>query len=137
MPIKIAYILPVIYAILGSILWNSYGVSTTELLLWIGAQLLMLLTYIWLIRGGATGIMMKLHLVVTLVGMILLFFVLMPWRSDQSTDRIIWEFIIMGVGTFLCAFGIYTLIYMVIRKLVFHLRGGKVRIGETDADQQD
>jgi len=122
MPIRLAYVLPVLYAIFGALLWKNFGVKTYEIILWVAVQIALLGLYYWLIKGGATGLMMKFHLTVTGIGMILLFFVLMPWRPDQESGQILAELIIMGVGTLLCALGVYTLLYMILRKAFFHLR---------------
>lgn len=121
--LKASYLLPLLYAILGGILWQNYGVRPVELLMWIGLQLLLLGAYVWLIGGGNHGLLMKFHLITTGIGMLMLFFVLMPWRPEQDAAHILFELIIMGVGTFLCALGLYTLLYLIVRKFIFNWRG--------------
>ena len=127
MSFKYVYIMPIVYAVLGGILWANYGAQPMGLVLWIGGQILLLISYIWLIRGGSTGLMMRLHLIVTGLGMLLLFWILAPWKPVTSQQGVLIELIAMGVGTFLCAFGLYTLIYMIGRKILVSLRSHKRR----------
>ena len=118
MPKYLTLALPVLYAITGGFLWYSYGADTIGLVLWVVLQILMVLVYRWLIADRSLGLMLKFHLIATGVGMLILFFVLFPGRTQENTDQLIAELFMMGFGTFCCAIGVFSLLYMVVRKFI-------------------
>ena len=118
MPKNLTLLLPLLYAVTGGLLWHSYGAGWTGIAVWVVLQIFVVIVYRWLIADRSLGLMLKFHLVSTGLGMILLFIVLFPGRSQASTSELVLEFIFMGLGTFCCAIGLFSLLYMATRKLI-------------------
>lgn len=81
-----------------------------------------MLIYRWLLGDKDSGLMLKFHLWAMGIGMILLFYVLFPWRTQTSTTQLTIELVLMVAGTFCCAVGVFSLLYMTIRKLIYDHR---------------
>ena len=118
MPKYLTLALPLLYAVTGGFLWYAYGAETLGLILWVLLQVVIVFIYKWLIADRSLGLMLKFHLIAMGIGMLILFFVLFPGRVQQHTDQLIVEFFLMAFGTFCCAVGVFSLLYMVVRKLI-------------------
>jgi hypothetical protein len=117
MPKYIALLLPVLYAILGGIMWYMYGSGLTSVGLWLALQFAMIFIYRWLIADLALGLMLKFHLISLGVGMLSLFYVLMP-SVRANPGKLALELGMMVFGTFCFSVALFSLLYMIIRKLV-------------------
>lgn len=117
MPKYVALLLPALYAILGGIMWYMYGSGLIVVGLWLLLQFALIFIYKWLIADLDLGLMLKFHLIFTGVGMLILFYVLMP-ASKGDQGRLVLELGLMVFGTFSCAVGVFSLLYMIIRKLI-------------------
>jgi len=117
MPKYIALLLPALYAVLGGIMWYRYGSGLPAVGLWLILQIGLIFIYKWLIADLALGLMLKFHLISTGVGMLILFYVLMP-AAYQAPGRLALELGLMVFGTFCCSIGLFSLLYMVVRKLI-------------------
>ena len=118
MPERLVLILPLLYAVVGAFLWYSYGSGTHGLILWVLAQVCFIPLYHWLIADRSLGLMFRLHVWAMATGMLILFYVLFPGREQHSTGQLVLEVLLMGFGTFCCSVGVFSLIYMLVRKLV-------------------
>jgi len=125
MPRALVYLLPILYAVTGGFLWYEYGTQVTGIALWVCLQLVIMLIYRWLLGDRDYGLMLKFHLWSTAIGMVILFYVLFPWRTQTNTSQLILELVLMGLGTFFCAVGLFSLLYMTVRKLIYNLRQPK------------
>ena len=117
MPKYIALLLPVFYAILGGIMWYLYGSGLLAVGLWFTLQIILVFVYKWLIADLSLGLMLKFHLISTGLGMLILFYVLMPAKYTDPAGLAL-ELVLMIFGTFCCSVGVFSLLYMVVRKLI-------------------
>lgn len=118
----LVYFLPIFYAVTGGFLWYEYGTGVAGIALWVALQFFIMLIYRWLLGDKDSGLMLKFHLWATGIGMILLFYVLFPWKTQTSTTQLTIELVLMVTGTFCCAVGLFSLLYMAIRKLIYDYR---------------
>ena len=117
MPKYIALLLPALYAILGGTMWHMYGSGLVVVGLWLLLQIVLIFIYRWLIADLSLGLMLKFHIASTGTGMLILFYVLMPsYMSDPGMLAL--ELGLMIFGTFCCSVGVFSLLYMIIRKLI-------------------
>jgi hypothetical protein len=121
MPKYFALLLPALYAILGGITWYMYGSGPIAVVLWLVVQFMLIFIYRWLIADLSLGLMLKFHLISTGIGMLILFYVLIPSLKPPN-GQLVLELVLMVFGTFCCAVGLFSLLYMIIRKLVWDKR---------------
>ncbi len=81
--------------------------------------------YNWLLADKSLGLMFRLHVYSMAAGMVILFYLLFPGRVQTSTGQLVFEVVLMGLGTFCCAVGVFSMLYMLIRKLVADKRISK------------
>lgn len=117
MPKYIALLLPAVYAILGGLLWYVYGSGLETVGAWLILQCGLIFIYRWLIADLSLGLMLKFHLISTGIGMLILFYVLMP-AQNSGQGRLGLEMGLMVFGTFCCSVGLFSLLYMIVRKLI-------------------
>ncbi len=117
MPKYIALLLPALYAILGGVLWYVYGSGLGTVGAWLTLQCALIFIYRWLIADLSLGLMLKFHLISTGIGMLILFYVLMP-PQNSGEGRLGLELGLMVFGTFCCSVGLFSLLYMIVRKLI-------------------
>ncbi len=122
LPKKVVLLLPLLYAVVGGYLWYEYGSSTVGLILWLVVQVLFVPLYRWLFADRDLGLMFKLHIYSMGIGMLILFYVLFPGRTQDTTGQMAVELVLMGLGTFCCAVGLFSMLYMLFRKLIADAR---------------
>ena len=115
---RIILFLPILYALAGTYLWFTYGTKWPGLVLWIVTQVSFVPIYSWLLADKSLGLMFRLHVYSMAMGMFILFYLLFPGRVQSSTGHLVFEVVLMGLGTFCCAVGIFSMLYMLIRKLI-------------------
>ena len=118
MPKILTLLLPVLYALVGGILWYTYGAEWYSIVAWVIMLFGISWLYKWLIADRDLGLMLKFHLVSSAIGMLILFYVLFPGRVQEGTNQLVLEFGLMGFGTFCCAIGLFSLLYMTVRKFI-------------------
>jgi len=121
MPKYIALLLPTIYAVLGGIFWYRYGSGPLTVTVWLLIQFILIFIYKWLIADLSLGLMLKFHLISTGMGMLIMFYVLMPLQKPD-VSRLLLELGLMVFSVFFWAVGLFSLLYMIIRKLVWDKR---------------
>lgn len=99
-------------------MWYIYGSGPWVVALWLLLQVALIFIYKWLISDLSLGLMLKFHLIATGLGMLILFYVLMPAAGKGDPGRLGLELGLMVLGTFCCTVGVFSLLYMIIRKLV-------------------